>query len=304
MLINILDSTVRQSNYSNIKTYFSMKTIQKITAIIIILFSVNTAIAQNQVPISVVSQEQNQWCWDANSKCILKYYGFNISQCTIAEYCRSVNPSTFGSSACCSNPSGKCNSPNYLDGESGVKGVLKHFGNLDSKPVETIISGDDVRAEMAAKRPFIILVLWSSGGGHVMVACNYSGTSLTFMDPWQNNGMTTCKHTDQGTLIATKTGDGTWSETLTILPSSTTGISTFSNAESTLVYPNPSVGELTVNTGFNMKTINVYNVTGQLVESFNANGTSYSVKINTPGLYNVQIISTDGRASNQKVIIE
>ncbi|HET6226494.1 MAG TPA: T9SS type A sorting domain-containing protein [Bacteroidia bacterium] len=282
-----------------------MKTLQKISAIIVLLFSVNAAVAQYQVPISVVTQEQNQWCWDANSKCILKYYGFNVSQCSIAEYCRSVNPSYFGNSACCSNPSGKCNSPNYLDGESGVKGVLKHFGNLESNPVERVISVTEINDEMTGKRPYIILVTWSSGGGHVMVACNYTGTSLTFMDPWQGNGFTTCKHTATGTLISTKSGDGTWAETLTILPSSTTGINNVVSTDNMLIYPNPSAGELTVNTSFNIKTINVYNVTGQLVESFIPGGVnSYALKINTPGLYNMQVIATDGRTSNQKVVIQ
>ena len=269
------------------------------------LFAVNTSIAQYQVPISVVTQEQNQWCWDANSKCILKYYGFNVTQCSIAEYCRSVNPSYFGSSNCCNNPSGKCNSPNYLDGASGVKGVLKHFGDLDSNPEERVSSVSEIDAEMNGKRPYIILVLWGSGGGHVMVACNYTGTSLTFMDPWQGNGFTTCKHTATGTLIATKSGDGTWSETLRVLPKSTTGINNVVSTDNMLIFPNPTAGELTVNTSFNIKTINVFSVTGQLVDTFVPNGVnSYTLKINTPGLYNMQVISTDGRTSNQKVTVQ
>ena len=282
-----------------------MKTLQKITAIIIMLFSVNTAIAQYQVPISVVTQEQNQWCWDANSKCILQYYGFNVSQCAIAEYCRSVNPSYFGSQNCCMNKTGKCNSPNYLDGASGVKGVLKHFGNLDSNPMERVISVSEIDDEMTGKRPYIILVTWSNGGGHVMVACNYTGTSLTFMDPWQGNGFTTCKHTATGTLIATKSGNGTWAETLTLEPLSTTGINQVVSSDNMLIYPNPTAGELTVNTSFSIKTINVYNITGQLVDTFIPNGVnSYTLRINTPGLYNMQVISTDGRTNNQKVTVQ
>lgn len=282
-----------------------MKTLLKISAIIVLLFTVNTAIAQYQVPISVVTQEQNQWCWDANSRCILKYYGFNPSQCSIAEYCRSVNPSYFGSANCCNSPGGKCNSPNYLDGESGVKGVLKHFGDLDSNPEERVISVSEINDEMTGKRPYIILVLWGSGGGHVMVACNYTGTSLTFMDPWQGNGFTTCKHTATGTLISTKSGDGTWSETLRVLPKSTTGINNVVSTDNMLIFPNPTAGELTVNTSFNIKTINVFNITGQLVDTFIPNGVnSYTLSINTPGLYNMQVIATDGRTSNQKVTVQ
>jgi hypothetical protein len=282
-----------------------MKTLQKISAIIILLLSVNAAIAQYQVPITVVTQEQNQWCWDANSKCILKYYGFNPTQCAIAEYCRSVNPSYFGNSNCCSNPSGKCNSPNYLDGASGVKGVLKHFGDLNSNPEERVITVNEINAEMIGKRPYIILVLWGSGGGHVMVACHYSGTSLTFMDPWQGNGFTTCKHTATGTAIATKSGTGTWAETLRIIPKSTTGINNVVSTDNMLIFPNPTSGDLTVNTSFNIKTINVYNITGQLVDTFIPNGVnSYTLSINTPGLYNMQVIATDGRTNNQKVTVQ
>jgi hypothetical protein len=285
-----------------------MKTIKKIAAAALILLIANAGTAQiYKANVPVVSQQQNQWCWDANSKCILNYYGFTVTQCAIAEYVRTIDPGTFGTVNCCSSPSGKCNNPNYLAGASGVEGVLKHFGNIDSDPIEKIIPITKITEELGAKRPFIILVTWSSGGGHVVVGCqfNTSTSYITFMDPWLNNGMTTCKHTNTGTAIATSSGTGTWVETLLVLtPYTTTGIDLMDANTNLAIFPNPSAGELNISSDEQMKTITVFNATGQLVDSHILNGNrSYALKIAAAGLYNLQI-ATDNGVINKKVIIQ
>jgi hypothetical protein len=285
-----------------------MKTIKIITAAAFMLFAINTVTAQvYKANVPVVSQQQNEWCWDANSKCILNYYGFAVTQCTIAEYVRTIDPGTFGSTNCCSNPSGKCNNPNYLAGASGVQGVLKHFGNIESDPIETTIPLTKITEELGAKRPFIILITWSSGGGHVVVGCQYNTSTsyITFMDPWQNNGMTTCKHTNTGTAIVTSSGTGTWSETLLVLtPYVTTGIDHTTVSSLVNIFPNPSAGELNINSDDPIKMINVFNTTGQLIDSYTLNGNNkYSLKIPAAGLYNLQI-ATDNGTVNKKVIVQ
>jgi hypothetical protein len=286
-----------------------MKNIKKIAVAAWLLLIANAITAQvYKANVPVVSQQQNEWCWDANSKCILNYYGFSVTQCTIAEYVRSIDPGTFGTTACCTNPSGKCNNPNYLAGESGVQGVLKHFGNIESAPLETTISLTKITDELDAKRPFIILITWSSGGGHVVVGCQYNTSTsyITFMDPWQNNGMTTCKHTNTGTAIVTASGTGTWAETLVILtPYVTTGIDhTAMTNNSVAVFPNPSEGQLNINSDDHLKAIQVFNTTGQLIDSYTLNGDKfYSLKIPAAGLYNLQVI-TDKGMINKKVIIK
>jgi hypothetical protein len=285
-----------------------MKHLKKIGIAVFMLFTASAAIAQvYKADVPVVSQQQNEWCWDANSKCILNYYGFSVTQCAIAEYVRTLDPGTFGTTACCSNPSGKCNNPNYLAGESGVQGVLKHFGKIESNPLETTIPLTKITDELGAKRPFIILITWSSGGGHVVVGCQYntSNSYITFMDPWQNNGMTTCKHTNTGTAIVTSSGTGTWAETLVILtPFVIAGIDQTTIANNTVaVFPNPSAGELHISSDDHLKIISVFNSTGQLIDSYTINGDkSYSLKIPAAGLYNLQVITDNGMV-NKKVIV-
>src|ERR1700686_1547789 len=75
-------------------------------------------------------QEQDQWCWDAVSCCVLKYYGKNIPQCTIAEYNRTVSTwHNFGTTDCCVNASLGCNYWNYNWGTPGsIEDILLHWG--------------------------------------------------------------------------------------------------------------------------------------------------------------------------------
>src|SRR5512140_1901508 len=83
------------------------------------------------LPVTLVIQEQNQWCWAAVSKCALDYYGHSVSQCAIAEYTRTTATwHDFGKQKCCDFPTGNCNYWNYDWGYSGsISDILKHFGS-------------------------------------------------------------------------------------------------------------------------------------------------------------------------------
>jgi hypothetical protein len=284
-----------------------MKTIQKIIAAAFILLIATTSIAQTvyQANVKVTRQEQNEWCWDANCKCIMDYYGTSVKQCEIAEYVRTLNPSTFGSTACCTSPSGKCNNPNNIEGNDGMQGVLMHFANISSVPSNAPIALTKIKSELAAGRPFVIGVLWSGGGGHVVLACNYSGSSITFMDPWQNNGMTTKTYTS-GSSFSTSSGSGNWGATLVLTtPHTTTGIADQTDLNGEIsIYPNPSSGEFNIHADYNLKTINVFNTTGQLVERYSTIANkSFALKIPAAGLYTLQVV-TDNGAIYKKVVVE
>jgi hypothetical protein len=284
-----------------------MKTTQKFILATFILFITNACVAQTayQANVKVTKQEQNQWCWDANCKCIMEYYGTVVSQCNIVEYVRTLNPGTFGSTACCTNPSGKCNNPNNIEGDDGMQGVLMHFAKISSVPSNAPVPMAKIKSELAAGRPFVIGVLWSGGGGHVVVGCNYTGSSITFMDPWQNNGMTTKTYTG-GSAFSTSSGSGNWGGSLVLTtPHTTTGIANDATLnEQIIIYPNPSSGEFTIRADDNLKTINVFNVTGQLVNSYSTIGNkSYSLKISASGLYSLQIV-TDNGSIYKKVVVQ
>ncbi len=282
-----------------------MKNIKKMMLAVVALLAVNISIAQTyKADVAVTRQEQTNWCWAANSKCILNYYGFTTnSQCNIVEYARTQNTGTFGTTACCTSPSGKCNNPNELKGNGAVQGMLSHFGKIQSTVSDGPIAVSKIQSELGARRPFIIGIFWSGGGGHVVVGCMYSGSNLTFMDPWQNNGMTTYKYTS-GTNVQTSTGSGSWHETLVITtPYNPTGIDVQAANQQISVYPNPSEGLLNINSEDNLKAVNVYNATGQLVDSYAVNGNkSYSLRIPIAGFYNVQVV-TDNGSVYKKVVV-
>src|SRR5690349_4229525 len=123
-----------------------------------LLLATASAYAQTQTaPVSVVKQEQDQWCWAADSKCILDYYGFPNSQCTIVEYARTVRPGGyFGTKNCCPVTSGVCNKPNEIDQNYGIKGMIDHFGQLKSVVNQGALAVSKIVSELTAKRPFVI----------------------------------------------------------------------------------------------------------------------------------------------------
>jgi hypothetical protein len=275
-----------------------------ITAVCTLLIITSTNAQTYKANVGLVSQEQTNWCWCANSKCVLDYYGTVEIQCKLAEYARSRNPSTFGTTNCCTQPSGRCNTGNEIKGQGSIQDVIKKFGNIESTPT-TALDVTKIKSELLAKRPFVIGVMWSSSGGHVMVGCAYSGSSLTYMDPWKNNGMTTQNFTG-GKSITSLSGNGTWAETLVMTtPYPSSDVDELDALSSAInVYPNPSQGNLTISSELAVKTINVFNTTGQLISTYTANTErSFSLKLPAAGFYTVQVITENGMV-NKKVIVQ
>lgn len=209
------------------------------------------------VNVPVVRQEQSNWCWDADSKCILEYYGTVVQQCDIATYAIGGN--------CCSSPS-SCNQTNVFQGSKGVIGVLSKFGKIASTRIQSTIPMSQILSELQANRPFILGIMWNGGGGHVVVGCGYnqSTSSITFMDSWQNNGMTTKKYSS-GSTMSTNSGTGTWAETLVITTNPTTDIQNLDHSRPVTLFPNPSKGSLTIDSPDVIKVVNIFNTMGQLL---------------------------------------
>ena len=260
-----------------------------------------------QANVPTKSQEQTNWCWATDSQCILEYYGTKKKQCEIVEYARTLQTGTFGSSPCCTSPSGKCNNPNEIKYNYGITGMLEHFGSLQSTVTANQLPVATMTTVLGEKRPFVIGVMWNAGGGHVVVGCNYDKTAgvMTVMDSWQNNSFTMVKYTG-GTSVKTNSGTGTWKETLVVTtPFTTTGVADAGSlAKEVSVYPNPSEGLLNIQSEQNLKTINVFNTTGQLVDSYAVAGDkSYSLRIAAAGFYSIQVISDNGGVAYKKVVI-
>jgi len=264
------------------------------------------AVAQTySAAVPVKTQSQTQWCWATDSQCILEYYGTKKQQCEIVEYARSLKPADFGSVACCTNAT-KCNRPNEIKYNYGILGMLDHFGNIKSVASDGPISAAKIISELDAKRPFVIGIMWDGGGGHVVVGCAYnkSTSTMTVMDSWNGNGMTTTKYSS-GSHLSLGSG-GSWGETLVITtPFSTTGIADAGNsAKEVSIYPNPSEGNINITSTENMKSINIYNMAGQLVDTYTVAGDkTYSLKIATAGFYNVQVLTENGGAAYKKIVV-
>jgi len=231
---------------------------------IIFLFSIYTLTAQiYQANVSVVKQEQTNWCWAADSKCVLDYYGFPQTQCTINNF-------AWSKTTCCSSPSG-CNQTNQVSGTNGaIDKILLHFGNLNSVRTYGAYTTSKVSTVLGAKRPFIIGIFWSGGGGHVVVGCafNSSTNKLTIMDSWQNNGMTTVNYTGS-TSITTGSGSGNIQECLEITTPYTVGINEIAKTKVN-AYPNPTNDNFNIefdNTSNNVNRITIENLVGQEIYS-------------------------------------
>ena len=70
------------------------------------------------------------------------------------------------------------------------------------------------------------------------------------------------------------------------------------------VYPNPSEGNINITSLDNMKTINVFNMAGQLVDSYAVAGDrTFALQIPVAGFYNVQVITDNGAAAYKKIVV-
>ena len=118
-------------------------------------------------------QEQTQWCWAGVTQSVLRFYGQNLPQTTIAAY------GTDGA-----------NEWNWLHGEStnptrrGINMILEHFAGVNSTIYLYALSAGKAESLMQENRPIFIRWGWDSGGGHFVVPKAINGSNWTLMDPW------------------------------------------------------------------------------------------------------------------------
>jgi len=183
-------------------------------AIIFILLIFVFQIRAQVLPVRLMFQEQDQWCWSGVSACILDYYCHTTTQCEIAEYTRTVEvfgDISFGNTPCCTNPV-SCNNWNYSWGGPGsIQDILIHFGNINNTGVSSALTKTQVETEIANNRLFVIRWGWDSGGGHFVVGHGINGDMLFYMNPWYGEGLL------MGTYTWVCSGGGhTWTHTNTI----------------------------------------------------------------------------------------
>jgi hypothetical protein len=256
------------------------------------------------LPVTLVIQEQTQWCWAAVSKCALDYYGHPVSQCAIAEYTRTTATwHNFGTQKCCDVPSGNCNYWNYDWGESGsISDILKHFGSINIIGASDSLSISDISMELKNVRPFIIRWAWTTGGGHFLLGHGLDNQMIYYMNPWPGEGYKIALYD-----WVVSSSDHKWKNAMKLRPNATS-INDTKVANSVKVYPNPSRGMITIelNSEGGEYLIEVVDVSGQKIYNQKFNNPIKMLDIDlsslTNGFYFVNIIH-DGNCQAEKLLI-
>jgi len=75
----------------------------------------------------------------------------------------------------------------------------------------------------------------------------------------------------------------------------------FNNNLKTTLYPNPTKGEINIESTKNIESIEVYGILGNLIRSLNGSAKINLTDLNA-GTYILKIMSTEGHTSTQKII--
>jgi len=200
----------------------------------VFLIFVSFTIRAQVLYVSAVIQEQDQWCWAAVSKCVLNYYGVNVSQCQIAEYTR-LNASwhNFGPVNCCTNPHMGCNYWNYNYGATGsIQNILQHW-NIQNNGVAYALNTNAVAQELANGRPFIVRWGWTAGGGHFVVGHGLVGNTFYYMNPWPGEGL---MYTTYNNMVSSSVHTWTHTNVLTTSPQAIVSVLDYDIVK---IFPNP-----------------------------------------------------------------
>jgi hypothetical protein len=188
-----------------------MKT-NAVAILVALVMSLPLGLTAQMLNVPTTIQEQDQWCWAGTSSAVLKYYGTNLAQCTIADYARTVATwHDFGTVNCCVNGSGQCNYWNYAWGTAGsIQDIFAHWG-ISSYGLGAAYTIAQTQTDLNAGIPFIIRWGWSTGGGHFVVGNGLRDSTLYFMNPWFGEG---AEFADYSWVIYD--GNHTWTHTVVI----------------------------------------------------------------------------------------
>ena len=257
--------------------------------------------AQILYKVEKVRQSQTFWCWAGVSKCVLKYYGKDQEQCTIAEYAREMNPKKFGVTNCC-DANHSCNQPNGMYGVPGtINDILIHFGSIKNNGQASILDKATVSSELQNNRPFIFRWGWMPDwvNGHFMVGYGLQNGVLYYMDPDKDEGFQFSKY--EWVVMG---GRHKWTHTIVL--KSNVGVPEPLSTNREFIYPNPTSGkisfkEMPVPAG---TMIEILNSSGKLCFSkpFPASG-ELDLSGLQRGMYILRIITND-QSMTAKLILQ
>jgi hypothetical protein len=160
-----------------------------------------------QLPFSMQSQLQSNWCWAAVSASVAGFFGTVGPSGGPWQQCEIAN-AEFAQTTCCQDGSTPtCNCDWYLDR------ALTRVGHLAAPPTPGAILYPDVQQQIAANRPVGVRIGWLGDGGHFVAisGCDDSSGSqmLDIEDPYY--GASTYDYTAFATGY--QSGAGQWTDT-------------------------------------------------------------------------------------------
>ena len=273
---------------------------KKAIPLVLLIFFLAIATLKAQVlNVSEVIQEHDQWCWAGVTACVLDYYDVNTSQCSIAEYTRSVATwHNFGTTNCCVNAEQGCDFWNYNWGYAGsIQDILVHFAYLSNTGISSALSLQNITSNIQANRLFIIRWGWTGGGGHFIVGHGITGNNVYYMNPWRGEGKKV------STYAWLCSGDNhTWTSTNIL---TNVGIDSIKNNKIFKVSPNPVNSELNIEFSGNTENIpfEILNTMGQVVYKGNLKEKTIVQTNNfAPGMYLIKL--ENGKTFEFKKIIK
>lgn len=133
---------------------------------------------RKELPVKLIGQKTDQWCWAASAEMIMKYNGKNVDQCKQAnDALRRTDCCLVPTPRACIEP-GVANYPIY-----GFEFTNTQYGVAQEM--------NDMIQQINSNLPFSFSWRWKGGGGHRMVISGYSTefNMVLVLDPWPvNNG--------------------------------------------------------------------------------------------------------------------
>ncbi|GAA3101375.1 hypothetical protein JOF29_003273 [Kribbella aluminosa] len=121
------------------------------------------------------SQQKSNWCWAASGNSIAAFYGYAYSQ---NQFCNLA----FGYST-----NGTC--PNNQATLGNDQTAFRAIGISTGSYVSGTLAFGTLVTEVAAGRPVMTRIGWTSGGGHMMDIIGYdsSDSTIEYYDPWPDD---------------------------------------------------------------------------------------------------------------------
>jgi hypothetical protein len=121
------------------------------------------------------SQQKSNWCWAATGNSIAAFYGKSYSQ---NQFCNLA----FGNSQNATCPNNQATLANDQQ-------AFRSIGISAGSYVSSTLGFSTVVSEIAAGRPVMTRIGWSSGGGHMMDIIGYdsSDSTIEYYNPWPDD---------------------------------------------------------------------------------------------------------------------